>query len=200
MPVRSDLSTYAACADQNFLGSWVALIRHRPEPGELSVAADTTGHPLNDSLLASLETVPGATAARRELLARLGFHTVGDLLFHFPRSYEDLTDIRSINALTPGTVQTVRGEVVEVDTRALADGRFVVRVVLSDGSRTVLEGIWFNQSGAARRLRYGQRLSFSGKPKWYRDRWQISNPACKYSKVPEIGRSSPPPPSSPSTH
>ena len=40
---------------------------------------------------------------------------VGDLLFHFPRAYEDLTDIRSITALTPDKVQTVQGEVVEID-------------------------------------------------------------------------------------
>jgi ATP-dependent DNA helicase RecG len=28
----------------------------------------------------------------------------------------------------------------------------------------------------ARRFRYGQRVAFSGKPQWYRDRWQMNNP------------------------
>ena len=53
----------------------------------------------NDPLAADLQTLPGATPSRLELLARLGLHTVGDLLFHFPRSYEDLTDLRPIAAL-----------------------------------------------------------------------------------------------------
>src|SRR5262249_20297434 len=39
-----------------------------------------------------------------------------------------------------------------------------------------LEGVWFNQPYAASRFRYGQRLAFSGKPKWYRDHWQVSSP------------------------
>ncbi len=59
---------------------------------------------------------------------------------------------------------------------ALNDGRTVVSVVLSDDGKNCLEGVWFNQAFAAKRFRYGQRLSFSGKPKWYRDHWQMSSP------------------------
>jgi ATP-dependent DNA helicase RecG len=123
-----------------------------------------------------LETLPGISAARLELLERLGLRTVGDLLFHFPRSYEDLNDVRSIAALSADGIQTVQGEVVEIEGRSLNDGRTVVSVVLCDDGKHCLEGVWFNQPLAAKRFRYGQRLSFSGKPKWYRDHWQMSNP------------------------
>ncbi|MFO0930010.1 MAG: DEAD/DEAH box helicase [Gemmataceae bacterium] len=123
-----------------------------------------------------LEQLPGVTPMRRDLLARLGLTSIGDLLFHFPRSYEDLTDLRPIAALTADAVQTVQGEVVEIDSRALPGGRAVVSVVLSDDGKSVLEGVWFNQARAAARFRYGQRVSFSGKPKWYRDHWQMANP------------------------
>jgi ATP-dependent DNA helicase RecG len=124
-----------------------------------------------------LEDLPGATPARRERLGRLGLRTVGDLLYHFPRAYEDLTDVRAIADLAPGKVQTVRGEVVDIpDGRSLADGRCVVSVVLSDDGQHILEGVWFNQPNAAGRFRFGQWLSFSGKPKRYRDRWQMGNP------------------------
>src|SRR5207245_2558812 len=98
-----------------------------------------------------------------------------DLLFHFPRSYEDLTDVRPISSLSAGSVQTVHGEVVEIEGRELADGRCIVSVVLSEGQHCV-EGSWFNQPYAARSFRYGQRLAFSGKPKWFRDHWQMANP------------------------
>jgi ATP-dependent DNA helicase RecG len=124
----------------------------------------------------SLDTLPGISAARLELLERLGLRTVGDLLFHFPRSYEDLNDVRAIAALSADGIQTVQGEVVEIEGRSLSDGRTVVSVVLSDDGKNCLEGVWFNQAFAAKRFRYGQRLSFSGKPKWYRDHWQMSNP------------------------
>jgi ATP-dependent DNA helicase RecG len=123
-----------------------------------------------------VQSLRGMTPARLDQLARLGVRTVGDLLFHFPRSYEDLTDVRPITALSEGAVQTVRGEVVEIDGRHLSDGRTVVSVVLSDDGKNCLEGVWFNQAFAARRFRYGQRLAFSGKVKWYRDHWQMTNP------------------------
>jgi ATP-dependent DNA helicase RecG len=130
----------------------------------------------DEGLATKLEKLPGVTPARRELLARLGLRTVGDLLFHFPRGYEDLTDVRPIAALSGGALQTVQGEVVDMETRDLPGGRFVASVVLSDDGRSVLEGVWFNQEYATRRFRFGQRLSFSGKPRWYRDRWQMVSP------------------------
>jgi ATP-dependent DNA helicase RecG len=116
------------------------------------------------------------TPARLDLLARLGLRTVGDLLFHFPRAYEDLTDVRSIARLSMGETQTATGEVVEIDSRNLTNGGFVVSVAISDDNKHCLEGLWFNQANAARRFRYGQRVAFSGKPKWFRDHWQMSNP------------------------
>src|SRR5205807_6107752 len=116
----------------------------------------------DDPLSQSLEHLPGVTAPRLDQLHRLGLHTVRDLLFHFPRSYEDLTEVRPIAKLTAGTLQTVQGEVVEIDGRRLADGRCVVSVVLSDDNKHWLEGVGFHQAYAASRFRYGQRLSFSG--------------------------------------
>jgi ATP-dependent DNA helicase RecG len=116
------------------------------------------------------------TPTRRDQLARLGLATVGDVLFHFPRFYEDLTKVTPIAELVAGETVTVQGEVVEIEGRQLDDGRRVLGIVLSDDGKHVIEGVWFNQAGAARGLRYGQRLAFSGKPKWYRDHWQMTHP------------------------
>ncbi|MCI0459409.1 MAG: ATP-dependent DNA helicase RecG [Gemmataceae bacterium] len=133
-----------------------------------------------DPLEQNVQFLKGVGPGRAELLARLGIQTARDLLFHFPRAYEDLTDVRPIASLEEGTLQTVRGEVVEIDGRRLADGRPVVSIVLSDGGKVCLEGTWFGQAHAARRFRYGQRVAFSGKPKWFRDHWQMNNPRVQY--------------------
>ncbi|HVS37968.1 MAG TPA: ATP-dependent DNA helicase RecG [Gemmataceae bacterium] len=130
----------------------------------------------DDALAADLQTLPGATPTRLELLGRLGLRTVGDLLFHFPRSYEDLTDLRPIAALAADVPQTAQGEVVEIEGRSLASGGTLVSVVLCDDGVHCLEGVWFNQPYAASRFRFGQRLSFSGKPKWRAGHWQMNNP------------------------
>ncbi len=123
-----------------------------------------------------LSSLPGLSSARADLLARLGLRTVADLLDHFPRDYQDLSDRRRIAQLSAGSLQTVEAEVIEIEVRQLNDGRAVVSVVVNDGSEGSLEGVWFNQTGMARRFRYGQRVAFSGKPKWYRDHWQMTSP------------------------
>src|SRR5260370_18734381 len=96
----------------------------------------------DNPLLHHLESLKGVTPPRLEQLRRLGLQTVRDLLFHFPRSYEDLTDFRPIAKLAAGRLQTVQGEVVEIDGRRLADGRAVVSIAISDDNRTCLEGVW----------------------------------------------------------
>lgn len=132
--------------------------------------------PTSDPLRQSVQFLHGVGPARADLLRRLGIVTVADLLFHFPRTYDDLSALRTIDKLREGETQTVQGEVVEIEGRRLADGRAVVGVVLHDGGKRCLEGVWFNQPYAARRFRYGQRLAFSGKPRWYRDHWQMAAP------------------------
>src|SRR5438552_2707538 len=131
--------------------------------------------PSSKPLQESAQFLKGVGPARMELLRKLGIETIADLLFHFPRSYDDLSNIRPIDQVTAGTLQTVQGEVVEIEGREPAKGGCVVSVVLSDG-RHCLEGVWFNQPYAARLMRFGLRVAFSGKPKWYREHWQMTNP------------------------
>ena len=127
---------------------------------------------LNDDV----QFLKGIGPSRAELLGKLGIRTVGDLMFHLPRYYDDLSDVREISKLTAGTLQTIQGEVVEVESKTLPDGRRILSIVLADDKGKCVEGVWFNQFGMARQVRYGQKLAFSGKPRWYQDHWQINHP------------------------
>lgn len=135
--------------------------------------------PAGEGLRASSQFVKGVGESRFLLLKKLGLETVEDLLFNFPRTYEDLSDTRRIADLAEdGTLQTVMGEVVEMDSRTTRSGKTLVSVVLHDG-RDVLEGVWFNQSFAVRNLRYGMKVAFSGKPEWRQGHWQMAKPRVK---------------------
>lgn len=136
-----------------------------------SPIASEPGSPLADCA----QYVKGVGPARYELLRKLGIETVGDLLFHFPRAYEDLTDCRRIADLTAEQVQTVAGEVVEIEGRTTRTGKQVLSVVVSDGSG-IVEGVWFNQPFMARRFRLGLRVAFSGKPRRHNGYWQMAKP------------------------
>ncbi len=131
-------------------------------------------HP--EALKQNVEAIQGVTPARAKQLRRLGIETVGDLLGHFPRGYEQFSGLKKIDELVEDQIQTVRGEVVEIEGKQTGSGLRMVSIVLSDGGQHCLEGVWFNQVWVARRFRYGQQVAFTGKAKWYRDHWQMSMP------------------------
>src|SRR5207244_5374645 len=118
----------------------------------------TFRHPV---LLQPVQSLKGVGPRRGELLANLGVRSVGDLLFHFPRSFDDLSNVIGFDAIAAGEMQTLIGEVVELDSKELNDGRRILSVVIADAKGRVIEGTWFNI--IPRQFRYGQRIAFSGK-------------------------------------
>ena len=111
------------------------------------------------TLLAELEHVTKPVARR---LAGFGLETVGDLIDHFPRRYEDFRDRKRIRDLKVGEEATVRGVVERVSGDRTARRRVdLVRAVLRDDTGAV-EAIWFNQRYLVKVLEDGMRLSVRG--------------------------------------
>jgi ATP-dependent DNA helicase RecG len=142
--------------------------------------------PLEQSVL----SLKGVGSARGEQLEKLGVRTVGDLLLHLPRSFDDLTDVRPIDRLQSEVLQTVVGEVVEIDGKEMPDGRRVATVVIADERGRCVAGAWYNVMFIPNQCRYGQRLAFSGKPRWIRDHWQMNHPRVQFldTEAPEAKR------------
>jgi len=106
---------------------------------------------------------------------RLELHTVADVLFYFPRDYQDFTDEREIGRLEEGKLQTVRGVVDEIDLRTSQSGRAVLGVLIRCGT-DYLRALWFNQPFMREKFDYGQRVVVSGKPKYEGLIWQMHHP------------------------
>ncbi len=109
--------------------------------------------------LAELEHVTPNVARR---LRTFGLETVGDLVGHFPRRYEDFRDRKAIRDLKVGEEATIRGEVVRVRAERTARRRVdIVKVLLRDDTGAV-EAVWFNQKYLTKVLTEGMRLSVRG--------------------------------------
>lgn len=107
--------------------------------------------------------LPGCGAKRTEALARLNIYTVGDLIRHYPRGYQNRGDVHLLSdgawdqnaayALTVGTQPTsvrLRGGKTVTKFRAFDDG----------GTCTV---VFFNQPYVKDAIRCGALLRFWGK-------------------------------------
>jgi ATP-dependent DNA helicase RecG len=109
--------------------------------------------------LGELEHVTAGVARR---LQTFGLETVGDLIEHFPRRYEDFRDRKSIRDLKVGEEATIRGEVVRVRSERTARRRVdIVKVLLRDDTGAV-EAVWFNQKYLTKVLEEGMKLSLRG--------------------------------------
>jgi len=120
------------------------------------------------------------------LLDKLGIRTAADLLFFFPRDFEDLSDRRDIADLEEEKVQTVRGQVVEVDGQSSGFGKSRVGVLVRDDT-DFIRAIWFNQPFMRRKFRVGQHVLMSAKPRFHSGQWEMAHPRISWLDHPEEG-------------
>jgi ATP-dependent DNA helicase RecG len=117
----------------------------------------------------------GVGPQRAELLERLGLATVRDVLFFFPRDYQDFTDLRDVPQLEPNKLQTVRGVVQDIDLRPRGIGRSMLGVLVQSANG-FLRAVWFNQPFLRDKFSIGQHLLVSGKPRFRGLCWEMSHP------------------------
>jgi ATP-dependent DNA helicase RecG len=127
-------------------------------------------------LATPVQFVPGVGPQRAELLEKLGLGTVADVLFFFPRDYQDLTQLRAIDDLEEGKLQSVSGVVEEYELRGTGAGRSVLGVLVRGMAGGFLRALWFNQPFMRERFARGQRVLLSGKPRRNGLFWEMAHP------------------------
>lgn len=137
--------------------------------------SNTPSKPPSEQLATPAQYLKGVGPQKAELLARLDLHYARDLLFFFPRAYQDMSELREIDQLEEGQLASVVGTVEEVELRNTGPGRSILGVLLRQGTK-YLRLVWFNQAYLQHRLREGQRLLVSGEPKLQGLRWEMTHP------------------------
>ncbi len=128
-----------------------------------------------EQLATPVQFLKGVGPARADVLARLDLHTARDVLFFFPRTYQDMTELRDVDQLEEDKLQSVCGTVEEFELRGSQPGRCMLGVLVRSASGH-LRGMWFNQPFMQEKFKVGQRVVFSGKPKHQGLVWQMSHP------------------------
>jgi ATP-dependent DNA helicase RecG len=114
-------------------------------------------------LTSPVERLFGVAAERKSQLARLGISTVGELLLHRPRRYEDRRHFISIGDLPMREPRTVRGKVIAVGTTYFRRSRkSVVELIVDDGSGR-LHCRWWNLPFMERYFKQGDEVFVFGK-------------------------------------
>ena len=110
-----------------------------------------------------LNTLTGVGASQAAKLAKLGLHTLQDLLLHLPVRYEDRTRLYRINDLLPGIYATVEGEVLS--TEVTFGRRRMLVCQISDGSGIVTLRFFNFNAGMKNNLSTGSHVVAYGEIK-----------------------------------
>lgn len=152
-------------------------VKARPHPAprsETVAGAKTSATPA--ALDAKLTVLQGIGPKNAEALARLGLYTLGDMLYYYPRRYDDYSQLKPIKDLRYGEQVTVIGTVQSVHSRPIRGGTAsLIEVILSDGTGA-LRLSYFNQPWLVNRLKSGSAISVSGKVEQYLGRLVMNNP------------------------
>ena len=128
------------------------------------------------ALDARLTVLQGVGPSNAASLARMGLHTLGDMLYNYPRRYDDYSSLKPIKSLFYGEQVTVIGTIQTVHTRPIRGGKAsIVEIIISDGTGG-LRLSFFNQPWMANRYRAGDAISVSGKIDQYLGRLLMNNP------------------------
>ena len=120
--------------------------------------------------------VKGIGEQRAKALAKLGIHTLRDLISWFPRRYEDRTETRRIADLIPGETACAAAMVAAAPTVAhVRKGLDLVKLRAVDETGA-LDVTFFNQSWLKNSLRAGETYVFCGKAEGSLFRRRMTNP------------------------
>ena len=133
-----------------------------------------------------LDEFPGIGPARQKALERLGLSTAGDLLRHFPRDYEDRTQLTSIAAAMEGEPVCIRAMVAETPRLSrIRKGLDITKVKVVD-EIAAMTVTFFNQTYVKDALRPGESYIFYGKVEGYGRARQMLNPVFEQEDNPRF--------------
>jgi ATP-dependent DNA helicase RecG len=120
-----------------------------------------------------------AAAQLRRAGIRLDFYTVRDLLFHLPRRYDDLREMRVIRDLyleQDGAVVSVQATVGDVRVEPGFRGRIQRTIARLEDDTGSIDATWFGRRFIERRLPVGGEVVVSGKVKHFGRKLTLDNP------------------------
>ena len=118
------------------------------------------------NIYSKLEDIPTKyiTAKQLSSLKSLGINTIYDLIYYFPRAYDDRTNIKKIGELKFNEYVVLKATVMSAVNLTVRSGKKIVKAMVSDGTG-MMEILWFGMPYIKKSLRIGEEYLFIGQTK-----------------------------------
>ncbi len=126
------------------------------------------------SVVSPLRYLKGIGPKRAQALEKLGIFSLHDLLYFFPRRYEDRSQFRAIASIQPGETATIQGQIFKITSKRIR--RFNILEILVGDESGMLAMVWFNQYYLKNTFKEGQTAIFYGRVDFKQNRLQMTSP------------------------
>ena len=118
------------------------------------------------NIYSKLEDIPTKYITAKQLsnLKSLGINTIYDLIYYFPRAYDDRTNIKKIGELKFNEYVVIKASVMSVVNLTVRSGKKIVKAMVTDGTG-IMEILWFGMPYIKKSLRIGEEYLFIGQTK-----------------------------------
>ena len=124
-----------------------------------------------------LQFLKGVGPRKAADLKKAGLNTVEDLLFRFPRRYEDRSKLQQIISLRPGMTAAITGKVLNAGLAQTRRPGFRLFSALVQDDSGQIQAVWPNQAFLKDVIRSQQRIVLFGKVEvWGSRGLQITDP------------------------
>ncbi len=131
----------------------------------------------------NIQYMKGIGEVRAKMFRRLGINTLEDLIFHFPRTYEDRSQIKSISELMDNEIVCVCGSLVQDVKSYRSKNRVsVTQGFVSDGT-AIMRVTWFNAPYISATLKGAAEFTFYGKAVYKGQYFEMVNPVIEVNAL-----------------
>jgi len=118
------------------------------------------------SLDDNVQKLPHVGPVYQKRLQTMEITTIGDLLLHTPKKYDDFKLIKNIGSLKPGDKVTVQGKVEFFRNQYTKSNKKMQIMSLSNNTGKIT-AVWFNQPFLIKSIKKETLISLSGKVEWF---------------------------------
>lgn len=135
------------------------------------------------NIYSKLEDIPTKYITAKQLsnLKSLGINTIYDLIYYFPRAYDDRTNIKKIGELKFNEYVVLKATVMSAVNLTVRSGKKIVKAMVTDGTG-IMEILWFGMPYIKKSLKIGEEYLFIGQAKKSAI-FQLVNPEYKLFSV-----------------
>lgn len=123
-----------------------------------------------------IKTLAGVGESRAKMFEKRGIKTAEDLLYFFPRGYEDRKETKLICECLPGENVCIKGQVMSSVTETRIRRNMTIYAMIIGDESGAMTVIWYNNKYVKNQFRTGEKYMFFGKVSHRGAKTELVNP------------------------